>query len=94
MSGDRFAEINPKRIIAPINVRMMPITSSLRSAERVFHHEKAGGGGVCSGGVFLLFDADLLCDTSPFFEGRILPAGFVFFLGGVEGFKRGMKIKG
>jgi hypothetical protein len=74
-----------------MNVRMMPTTSSLRSAERLSHHENAGGGG--GGGCCdLPFEAEPLRGASPFLDEMILPAGFVFFLGGVDGFKRGMNL--
>jgi hypothetical protein len=68
----------------------MPTTSSLRSAESCSHHESAGGGG--GGCRCLPFDGGLPCDKSPFFGGMVLPAGFVFFWGGVDGFRRGISI--
>jgi len=71
---------------------MMPTTSSLRSGESFSHQEIDGRG---DGGVLcdLLFEAEPLRGAPPFLEGRTLPAGFVFFLGEVVGFKRGMNSK-
>ena len=48
------------------------------------HNEgwRDGGGADCG--------AFLACGASPFLGGRVLPAGFVLFLGGVEGLRRGI----
>src|SRR6266511_4196990 len=83
ISAERLAEIRPRRIIMPMNARIMPTTSSLRSAESFSHQESARGrGGAC-------LEELLAREVSPF-GGRALPADFVVFFGGAEGLRRGM----
>lgn len=85
-----MADSIPKMMAMPKSARPMPTTSSLRSADSRSQNESARGDG-CDGDVRCMpFDADLACDGSPFLGGKVLPTGFVLFLGGVDDLRRGM----